>query len=79
MIQKVWRHLKRYNPYSIYAAKSELKSEVSASYLTWIWWIPRSGALHARLCIHHGRGVPLTGRVSAGGGHHRLDDMEFFQ
>ena len=39
MIQKVWRHLKRYNPYSVYAAKSELKSEVSASYLTWIWWI----------------------------------------
>ena len=39
MIQKAWRHLKRYNPYSIYAAKSELKSEVSASYLTWIWWI----------------------------------------
>ena len=36
---KVWRHLKRYNPYSVYAAKSELKSEVSASYLTWIWWI----------------------------------------
>ena len=39
MFAKVYRHLKRYNPYSIYAAKSELKGEVSSSYLTWIWWI----------------------------------------
>ena len=39
LFAKVYRHLKRYNPYSIYAAKSELKGEVSSSYLTWIWWI----------------------------------------
>lgn len=39
MIAKIIRHLQRYNPYSVYAAKSELKGEVSASYLTWIWWI----------------------------------------
>ena len=71
MIQKAWRHLKRYNPYSIYAAKSELKSEVSASYLTWIWWILDPVLF---MLVY-----PLTGRVSAGGGHHRLDDMEFFQ
>lgn len=39
MIKKLREHMKRYNPYSIYAAKSELKGEVSNSYLTWIWWI----------------------------------------
>ena len=39
VFSKVWNHLKRYNPYSLYAAKSELKGEVSSSYLTWIWWI----------------------------------------
>jgi len=39
MINKVVDHLKRYQSYVTYAAKSELKSEVSASYLTWIWWI----------------------------------------
>lgn len=39
MIKKVLEHLKRYQSYVIYAAKSELKSEVSSSYLTWIWWI----------------------------------------
>lgn len=39
MIAKVFHHVKRYNPYALYAAKSELKGEVSASYLTWIWWI----------------------------------------
>lgn len=39
MLKKIRTHIKRYNPYSIYAAKSELKSEVSSSYLTWVWWI----------------------------------------
>lgn len=39
MFSKIVNHIKRYNPYSVYAAKSELKGEVSSSYLTWIWWI----------------------------------------
>ena len=39
MIKKVAAHIRRYNPYSVYAAKSELKGEVGASYLTWMWWI----------------------------------------
>ena len=39
MLSKIVNHIKRYNPYSVYAAKSELKGEVSSSYLTWIWWI----------------------------------------
>ncbi len=39
MLKKVASHFKRYNPYSVYAAKSELKGEVGASYLTWMWWI----------------------------------------
>ena len=30
---------KKYNPFALYSAKAELKSEVSNSYLTWIWWI----------------------------------------
>lgn len=39
MLKKVITHFKRYNPYSMYAAKSELKGEVGSSYLTWLWWI----------------------------------------
>lgn len=39
MLKKTAAHFKRYNPYSVYAAKSELKGEVGASYLTWMWWI----------------------------------------
>lgn len=39
MLKKAAAHFKRYNPYSVYAAKSELKGEVGASYLTWMWWI----------------------------------------
>lgn len=31
--------LKRYKKYLIYAASAQLKSEVSNSYLDWIWWI----------------------------------------
>ena len=33
------RKFKKYNPFALYSAKAELKSEVSNSYLTWIWWI----------------------------------------
>lgn len=39
MLKKVAAHIRRYNPYSVYAAKSELKGEVASSYLTWMWWI----------------------------------------
>lgn len=38
-MKKIIAHIKRYNPYSLYAAKSELKNEVTNSYLTWLWWI----------------------------------------
>ena len=30
---------KKYWKYTIYAAKSQLKTEVANSYLNWIWWI----------------------------------------
>lgn len=33
------KNFKKYNPYAMYAAKSELKAEVASSYLTWLWWI----------------------------------------
>ena len=33
---KDWR---RYWPYTKYAAKSGLKSEVASSHLSWLWWI----------------------------------------
>ena len=39
MLKKIAAHVRRYNPYSMYAAKSELKGEVGSSYLTWLWWI----------------------------------------
>ena len=31
--------IKKYYNYTIYSAKSELKAEVSNSYLNWIWWV----------------------------------------
>ena len=31
--------VKKYQKYTIYAAKSELKSEVANSHLSWLWWI----------------------------------------
>ncbi len=31
--------MKKYEKYTIYAAKSELKSEVANSHLSWLWWI----------------------------------------
>lgn len=33
------RDVKKYYKYTIYAAKSELKSEVANSHLSWMWWI----------------------------------------
>lgn len=31
--------IKRYGKYTVYAAKSQLKTEVANSYLNWLWWI----------------------------------------
>ena len=31
--------VKRYWAYTLYAAKSQLKTEVANSYLNWLWWI----------------------------------------
>ena len=36
---RFFRDLKKHFPYVILYAKAELKSEVSGSYLNWIWWI----------------------------------------
>ena len=36
---KLIEDVKKYHKYTVYAAKSELKSEVSTSYLNWLWWI----------------------------------------
>lgn len=34
-----FKDFKRYLPYSIYSAKSSLKSDIADSYLNWVWWI----------------------------------------
>lgn len=39
MIKRFFRDIKKYHHYSVYSAKSTLKSEVADSYLNWIWWI----------------------------------------
>lgn len=39
MIKRFFRDVKKYYYYSVYSAKSTLKSEVADSYLNWIWWI----------------------------------------
>ncbi|MBA4686433.1 MAG: ABC transporter permease [Candidatus Galacturonibacter soehngenii] len=31
--------VKKYYKYAVYSAKSELKSEVASSHLSWLWWI----------------------------------------
>lgn len=36
---RFFRNIKQYNGYALYVAMAELKSEVAASYLNWIWWI----------------------------------------
>ena len=35
---KFFRNIRKYYKYAVYQAKAELKSEVSNSYLNWIWW-----------------------------------------
>lgn len=39
MIKLIISDTKKYLPYSIKAAKCELKAEVAGSYLNWLWWI----------------------------------------
>lgn len=39
MISRITNDIKKYLPYSIKAAKCELKAEVAGSYLNWLWWI----------------------------------------
>ena len=34
-----FKNIKKYNKYAVRSAKAELKSEVSDSYLNWLWWI----------------------------------------
>ncbi len=38
-MKRFWKDLTGHYRYAIYAAKSELKSEVADSYLNWIWWV----------------------------------------
>lgn len=38
-IKLFFNNLSKYNKYAIRSAKAELKSEVSDSYLNWLWWI----------------------------------------
>lgn len=38
-MKKFFNNIIKYFNYSIYSAKSELKSEVANSYLNWLWWI----------------------------------------
>jgi len=38
-IKKFFINIKNYFKYAVYSAKAELKSEVSDSYLNWLWWI----------------------------------------
>ena len=39
MIKRILSDLRKYLPYSIKAARYELKAEVAGSYLNWLWWI----------------------------------------
>ena len=74
MLKKVTAHFKRYNPYSVYAAKSELKGEVGASYLTWMWWI-LDPVLFMLVYVFITGGVHHMGDAD----YHRPDRMELFQ
>ncbi|NBH33606.1 polysaccharide ABC transporter [Clostridiaceae bacterium] len=39
MLKRFYIDLKKYFPYSLVSAKSQLKAEVANSYLNWLWWI----------------------------------------
>lgn len=36
---RFFKDLKKYKSYALYAAKSTLRSEVTNSYLDWLWWV----------------------------------------
>lgn len=38
-MKRFWKDVSSHFRYAVYAAKSELKSEVANSYLSWIWWV----------------------------------------
>lgn len=38
-MKRFWKDVSGHIRYSLFAAKSELKSEVANSYLSWIWWV----------------------------------------
>ena len=38
-MKRLLKDMRRYLPYTKYATKSELKSEVASSRLSWLWWI----------------------------------------
>lgn len=38
-MKKFFRDVRKYGPYTLYAARAELKSEVANSYLNWLWWV----------------------------------------
>lgn len=38
-MKRVIEDVKKYHKYLLFASKSELKAEVSSSYLNWLWWI----------------------------------------
>lgn len=38
-MRRFFENYKRYHGYTVYSTKAELKSEISNSYLTWLWWI----------------------------------------
>lgn len=39
MLKRFFSDTKKYFPYTLVAAKSQLKSDVADSYLNWVWWI----------------------------------------
>lgn len=39
MVKRFIKDMRRYLPYTKYAAKSGLKTEVATSHLSWLWWI----------------------------------------
>ena len=38
-MKQLWKDIRKYYKYAIYSAKSDLRSEVTNSYLDWFWWI----------------------------------------
>lgn len=77
MLKKVAAHIRRYNPYSMYAAKSELKGEVGSSYLTWLWWILDPVLFMLVYVFITVVVFKSLGKVSSGSCDHWSDSVEF--